>query len=292
MSHQQLASGAVDFAVSWVPKTLASIEEGLDVVNIGQIYQRSGTLQVSLAGSGIEGPADFAGKNIGSWGFGNEFELLAGARSAGLEDGDYDIVQQSFDMLALLSGEIDAAQAMNYNEYAQVLETVNPETGELYTADDLIVIDWNDVGVAMLQDSIWADGARLADDEAYVDIATRFVAGSIEGWAWCRDNVEGCVDDVLANSPILGRSHMTWMLNEVNRLIWPSPDGAGVINQDLWDQTVEVAVDQEVIAGEPAEGAFDNSIPEAALALLEAKGVDAIGADWSPIEVELLEGGE
>ena len=45
---------------------------------------------------------------------------------------DVQLVQQNFDMLALISGEIDAAQAMIYNEYAQVLETVNPDTGELY----------------------------------------------------------------------------------------------------------------------------------------------------------------
>ena len=37
-------------------------------------------------------------------------------------------------MNALLNDEIDAAEAMIYNEYAQVLEAVNPDTGELYTA--------------------------------------------------------------------------------------------------------------------------------------------------------------
>ena len=51
-------------------------------------------------------------------GWGNEFELLAGSRKAGLDpSSDYTLVQQSFDMLALLTGEIDASQAMIYNEY-------------------------------------------------------------------------------------------------------------------------------------------------------------------------------
>ena len=167
--QQQLGSGAADYAISWVPKALVSREEGIDIVNVAQVFQRSGTLQVSFADSGIGSPADLAGKKVGSWGFGNEFELLAGSQAAGLEPGvDYEIVQQNFDMLALISGEIDAAQAMTYNEYAQVLETINPETGELFTAADLTVINWNEVGTAMLQDAIWADGARLADD-AYSD---------------------------------------------------------------------------------------------------------------------------
>ena len=68
----QLANGDVDFALAWVPKALASREAGADIVNIAQIYQRSGTLQVSFADKGITTPEDFAGKKIGNWGFGNE----------------------------------------------------------------------------------------------------------------------------------------------------------------------------------------------------------------------------
>ena len=45
---------------------------------------------------------------------------------------------------------------MIYNEYAQVLEAQNPETGELYKPEDLNIINWNDYRVAMLQDAIFA----------------------------------------------------------------------------------------------------------------------------------------
>ena len=105
----QLANGDVDFALAWVPKALASREAGADIVNIAQIYQRSGTLQVSLADSGITSPADFAGKKIGNWGFGNEYELFAAIGAAGLDPAtDVELVGQNFDMIALLEGEIDA----------------------------------------------------------------------------------------------------------------------------------------------------------------------------------------
>ncbi|MFT7476318.1 MAG: NitT/TauT family transport system substrate-binding protein [Verrucomicrobiales bacterium] len=291
--QQQLASGVADFAISWVPRVLASREGGIDVVNVAQVFQRSGTLQVSFADSGISSPADFAGKKIGSWGFGNEFELLAGSRVNDLEPGtDFEIVQQSFDMTGLLSGDIDAAQAMIYNEYAQVLETINDETGELYTADDLTVIDWNDEGTAMLQDAIWADGARLASDADYQDITTRFIAASVKGWAWCRDNADSCVDVVLNNGPTLGTSHQAWQLNEINNLIWPSPGGAGVMDQGLWDQTVDIAVAEDVLTADPDATAFTSEWAEAAVDLLKNQNVDVIGNDWSPVTVELLAGGE
>ena len=288
--QQQLGSGAVDYAISWVPKALVSREEGIDIVNVGQVFQRSGTLQVSFADSGINSPEDFAGKKVGNWGFGNEFELLAGSRQAGLEPGtDYELVQQNFDMLALISGEIDAAQAMTYNEYAQVLETTNEATGELYTADDLTVINWNDVGTAMLQDAIWADGARLGD-EAYDDQTTRFIAASIEGWIWCRDNQDDCVDVVLANGSTLGQSHQTWQLNEINKLIWPSPGGAGVMDKALWDQTIEISLSESVLSDAPDDAAYTTQYAEDALDLLG--DADVNGSGWSPVEVTLNAGGE
>ena len=89
-------------------------------------------------------------------------------------------MQQQFDMNALLAGDIDAAEAMTYNEYARVLEAENPETGELYQPEDFNVISYEDVGVGMLQDAIWADGARLESDDAYRDIAVRLLAASIQ----------------------------------------------------------------------------------------------------------------
>ena len=105
---------------------------------MAQVFQRSGTLQVSFKDKNITTAADFKGKKIGNWGFGNEFEVFAAITKAGLDPAaDVELVQQQFDMAALLNGEIDAAEAMTYNEYAQVLEAINPETGELYTARGL-----------------------------------------------------------------------------------------------------------------------------------------------------------
>ena len=287
-----LDSGGADFAISWVPRGLVPREEGVNVTNIGQIFQRSATLQVAFADSGIESVADLEGKKVGNWGFGNEFELLAGMRRNGIDpDSDVELVQQAFDMSALLNGDIDAAQAMIYNEYAQVLETVNPDTGELYQPSDLNVINWNDVGTAMLQDAIWADADKLESDSDYRDTAVKFVQGSIMGWIWCRDNADACVEVVLNNAPALGRSHQTWQLNEINALIWPSPDGIGVIDQDLWDQTIDVAVSEGILQSAPTAGAFTNDIVNEALSNLRDDGVDVVGSGWQRRTVTLNEGG-
>ena len=269
---------------SWVPKALASREAGANIVNIAQVFQRSGTLQVSFKDAGITTPADFAGKKIGNWGFGNEYEVFAALTEAGLDPAaDVELVQQQFDMAALLAGDIDAAEAMTYNEYAQVLEAINPDTGELYTADDFNVVSYEEVGVGMLQDAIWADGEKLESDAAYRETAVKFVTGSLEGWAYCRDNAQECADIVVSKGSKLGASHQLWQMNEINKLIWPAPDGAGVIDQAAWDRTATIALETKnlegstVLTAAPDAEAFTNDIVTEALALLEAKGVDTTG---------------
>ncbi|MBI5666883.1 MAG: ABC transporter substrate-binding protein [Chloroflexi bacterium] len=294
--QQVVASGGAEFGIAWVPKVLASREEGADLVNIAQIFQRSGTLEVSFVEKNITSVADLRGMRVGTWGFGNEHELFAALRAEGIDPDNPDdvtIVQQPFDMSMLLNDELDAAEAMTYNEYAQVLEQVNPETGELYQPEDLNVIDFNDVGTAMLQDHIFARESWLAE-EGNEDIAVKFIRASIKGWLFCRDNFEECVDIVLDNGPTLGRGHMTWMLNEINKLIWPSPNGIGVMDEELWNQTVAVALEGEVISEEPDEGAYRTDLVQAALDSLreEMPDIDLTGEDWQPEEVEITPGGE
>jgi NitT/TauT family transport system substrate-binding protein len=293
-----LAQGQADYAIAWVPKALASREQGAEITDVAQIFQRSGTYQVSFANKGITSAADLRSKRVGNWGFGNEFELFAGMTAAGLTPAsDVTLVQQQFDMQALLSGEIDAAQAMSYNEYAQVLEAQNPATGQLYTPADFSVINWNDTGTAMLQDAIWASTKRLSDP-AFQDTTTRFIAASIEGWAYCRDNVESCRDIVVKAGSTLGASHQLWQVNEVNKLIWPAPAaGAGTIDPAAWAQTVRVARTavnadgQTVLTRDPDPEAYTNTYVERAVGMLKAEGVDVVGAGYTPTTVTLNPGG-
>ncbi len=292
-----LADGQADFAISWVSKALASREGGADIVNIAQVFQRSGTLQVSFKDKNIMTPADFKGKNIGNWGYGNEFEIFAALTAAGLDPAkDVKLVQQQFDMAGLLAGDIDAAEAMTYNEYAQVLEAINPKTKALYTADDFNVVSYEAEGVGMLQDAIWADGKRLSD-AAYVDTATKFVAASLQGWAFCRDNISACRDIVVSKGSKLGASHQLWQMNEVNKLIWPAAGGAGMIDAAAWERTASLSQTAKNLEGgtvltkAPDAGAYTNDIVTAALALLNGKGVDTTGSAYMPETVTLNEGG-
>jgi NitT/TauT family transport system substrate-binding protein len=287
-----VAGGQAEFGISWVPRMLAPRESGADGVVIAQVFQRSPTLQVSFKDQNITKPEDLKGKKVGAWGFGNEAELYAGLRKAGLDPAnpnDVTIVQQQFDMVAFGAREIDAAQAMIYNEYAQVLETKNPATGNLYTPDDLNVISWEQYGTSMLQDAIFASEAWLAQT-GNEDTAVKFLKASFEGWIFCRDNPAECVDIVLKSDAKLPKGHQTWQLNEVNGIIWPSPNGIGITDSAAFDRTVQVALAGKILT-KPVEGkAWRNDLAEKALA--ELSGQDTKGASWTKQTVTLTEGGK
>ncbi|HEX2154386.1 MAG TPA: ABC transporter substrate-binding protein [Acidimicrobiia bacterium] len=287
--QQVLASGGAEFGIAWVPKALVSRQAGADIINVAQMFERSGTLMVSWADSGITAPEDWEGKVVGNWGFGNEYELLAAIEKFDVQN--VELVAQDFTMAALLNREIDSAEAMTYNEYAQVLEAENPDTGELYQPEDLSVIDFNEVGTAMLQDALWVNAEWIADNE---DIAERFLEASFEGWIYCRDNPDSCVQSVLDAGSTLGLSHQTWMMNEINALIWPASNGIGVMNEELWNQTVEIATTQipDLQGVEIGEDVYRSDLAESAVAALEEKGLDVHGNDWERIEVQLNPGGE
>jgi len=284
------AADGPEFTISWVPKVLEARAgtPASDLVNIAQVFQRSGTLSVSWRESNITSPADFAGRTVGVWAFGNEFEVTAGARQAGLEEGtDYETVVQAADMSLLLSNRIDVAQAMIYSEYAQLLEATNPETGNLYQPTDLNVINWRDEGTAMLQDAIFARASWLAEP-GNQDIARRFLRASFQGWIYCRTNARDCVEYTAIAGAALGAGHQAWMMNEVNALVWPAPEGIGVMDPVRWQQTVDVALDAGIIRLAPPAEAYRTDLASAALAGITD---DATGVDFQKGVVEIREGG-
>ncbi len=290
------APNGPEFTISWVPKVLEAREAGSDLVDIAQVFQRSGTLSVTWKDSAITDPCGFAGKKVGVWDFGNEYEVTAGALACGLTPGleaggdpatTYQKVIQNFDMVAFLNREIDVAEAMIYNEYAQVLEATNPETGDLYKPEDMNVIDYNTVRTAMLQDAIFVRKAWL-EEGSNRDVAVRFLRASFKGWIYCRENPDDCIQYTVDAGSQLGAGHQRWMMNEINPLIWPSPLGVGVMDPVFWGQTVRVAKQAGIIKADPSIDAYTTELAEEAL---EGITEDTIGEGFEKGTVEVTPGG-
>jgi NitT/TauT family transport system substrate-binding protein len=290
--EQVVLGGQAEFGLNWLDNTLATRDQGGEIVNVAQVFARSGMTEVTWADSGLESITDLRGKKVGVWLGGNEHKLFAALTKNGIDpQSDVEIVAQPFDMNLFLNREVDAAAAMTYNELAQVLEQENPDTGELYTLEDLNVFLMSDLGTGALEDGVFVR-ADWIQDEANQDIATRFLKASFKGWVYCRDNFEECLQIVLDNGPTLGEGHQRWQLNEINKLIWPNELGIGVMDPAGFDNTAQIALDYGVIANEASTDAYVTDYAEAAVAALEEEGVDVTGDDYEPTEVEVTPGGE
>jgi len=258
--EQVVAGGGAQFGIDWLPSLLSARDQGAPLVNIAQVFAYSGMRELAFKTSGIKGPADLRGRRVAVWFGGNEFELLATLEKHRIDrNKDLTLVQQPFDMNLLLSKQVDAAAAMTYNEYKQVLDAgVKP--------DDLVVIDFNKEGTAMLEDGVFvrADWLRNATNKA---IAARFLRAALKGWELCRERPAECVEIVLKESPVLGRDHQAWMMAEINKLVWgpPAPPSPlGKMDPAAFKQTADIALKFGVIKKAADAGAYTHEVWELA----------------------------
>jgi NitT/TauT family transport system substrate-binding protein len=284
--EQVVASGQAQFGVDWLPSLLAARDKGTDLVNIAQVFARSGMTQLTWKSSGINTIAKMKGKKVANWLGGNQYELFAALTKAGMDpekNQGVTIVQQPFDMNLFLKHQVDSASAMTYNELAQVLETG-------VKLSQLNVIKMQDVGTGMLEDGLFATGAWLKSP-ANQAIAVKFIGASLAGWIYCRDNQAACVNLTLKEGPTLPKGHQTWMMNQIDELIWPNKSGIGIMNTADYARTAAISKQFGVVSKTPS-GAYRTDLAKAAVAQLKKQGLDVNGKSWKPLNVKVSPGGK
>ncbi len=259
---QVLAGGGADVVLDWMPSALASREKGLPMVNIAQPFASSGMMLTCRRDSGIESPADFAGKTLGVWFFGNEYPFLSWMSQLGLStDGGDDgvtVLKQGFNVDPILQGQADCVSTMTYNEYWQIIDAG-------LTADDLIVFKYEDQGVATLEDGMYVLEDNL-NDAAFVDKMVRFVRASMKGWKWAEANPDAAAMIVLENdaSGAQTEEHQKRMMGEIAKL---TAGSNGALDIAAYERTVASLMSggsDPVITMEPV-GAWTHAITDAAL---------------------------
>jgi NitT/TauT family transport system substrate-binding protein len=214
--QQVLAGGGADVIVDWMPSALATREKGSAVVNIAQPFKKSGMMLTCRADSGIKTPADFKGKTLGVWFYGNEYPFLSwmsqlGIPTTGGADG-VTVLKQGFNVDPILQKQAACISTMTYNEYYQIIEAgMKPE--------ELIVFKYEDNGVATLEDGLYVMEDKLKDP-AFVATMAKYVKASMKGWDEARKDPAGAVKVVLENdaSGSQTEAHQTTMIGEINKL--------------------------------------------------------------------------
>jgi len=258
---QVIAGGGADVIIDWMPSALASRERGVPLVNIAQPFKRSGMMLTCRQESGIQSPADFSGRTLGGWFFGNEYPFLSWMSKLGIPtDGGANgvtVLKQGFNVDPLLQKQADCISTMTYNEYWQVIDAG-------LTPEDLVVFKYEDQGVATLEDGLYVMEDRL-NDPAFVDKMARFVRASMKGWAWAAANSDAAADIVLENDETGAQTqkHQRRMMAEINKLT----QGGGKLDVADYERTVQTLLSggsDPVITQAPA-GAWTHKVWDASV---------------------------
>lgn len=256
---QVIVGGGADVIVDWMPSALASREKGVPIVNIAQPFKRSGMMLTCLKETGITSPDDFKGRTLGVWFFGNEYPFLSWMSSLGIstEGGDdgVTVLKQGFNVDPLLQKQADCISTMTYNEYWQVIDAGIPE-------DQLVVFKYEEQGVSTMEDGLYVMEENL-EDPAFVEKMARFVAASMKGWEYARENPDEAADIVLENdaSGAQTEKHQQRMVREISKLTEGSD---GTLDVADYERTVEILLSggsDPVISAKP-EGAWTSVVTD------------------------------
>ncbi|CUU54649.1 NitT/TauT family transport system substrate-binding protein [Parafrankia irregularis] len=277
-AEQLVGSGAAQFSADAFTNVLTANDAGTKLVSLAQLTEHSAIRLVSRKEDNITSPDDWKGKKIGIFSSVNSF--YASLAKHGLnQDTDVNLVEQGADMSAFLSGELDMASGYSYNEVGQVIAGGVP-------ASDLNVYSYEDDDTATLEMQIFADSAYTAKNP---DTAAAFVAASLKGWAYCRDNADECAKLPGKYGSVTPVDFMTWSVNEYNKVLWPaaaSQGEMGVMNADRFEATAKILLDNDVIRTAPEVSSLIRSdVYDDAVDLL-GPDVDLKGSSYTPLDVE------
>lgn len=229
-----LAAGDADVAVDWMTPALVARAEGTPVVNIAQAFTKSALAVVCRRDSGVSEPEDLRGKRIAVWpeGDGEPFEVwmsklgipIGGANGVTL-------VAEGVDPVPLLKGGADCVSALMYDEYWRIVEAG-------YAPEALVVVRFQNEGVGLLEDGLYAREDQLKDPKS-VDLLARFVWGSIQGWRWAAANQDAAVDITMAYIPPgeSTREHQAHVLAGVLKIL---DRGVWELDVDDYEHTVDI----------------------------------------------------
>ncbi|MDF1791692.1 MAG: ABC transporter substrate-binding protein, partial [Thalassobaculaceae bacterium] len=254
--------GGADVVIDWMPSALASREKGLPLVNIAQPFKSSGMMLTCRKETGITKPADFKGRTLGVWFYGNEYPFLSWMSQLGIatdgSDGGVTVLKQGFNVDPLLQKQADCVSTMTYNEYWQVIDAGLP-------ADELVVFKYQEQGVATLEDGLYVLEDNLKD-AAFVDKMVRFVRASMKGWKWAEENPDAAAEIVLENdaSGAQTEKHQKRMMGEVAKL---TAGSNGALDEADYKRTVDtlLAGGSDPVITKVPDGAWTHAITDKAL---------------------------
>lgn len=235
---QLVAAGRSEFGVSYETEVTAATARDVPVQSVMAIMQEPLNSIISLEGSGIEEPADLAGKKVGYAGqtFGTAI-IDTVLTDAGEDPASVEKVNVGYDLRpALTSKRVDAVVDVYWNiegvEFAQ----------EGFETD---VIRLPEVGVPNYNELVLATSDSYA--ERNPELVRNFVGALVEGHRYAAERPEAARDALLAANEELDPEVADETL-ELTVPIFVGENGrVGYQNPEEWRAYVDWAVENEVL---------------------------------------------
>jgi NitT/TauT family transport system substrate-binding protein len=243
-----------------MPAALASREKGVALVNIAQIFKKSGMMLTCRKDSGIKSPADFRGKTLGVWFYGNEYPFLSWMSKLGIPttggSNGVTVLKQGFNVDPILQKQAECVSTMTYNEYWQIVDAgLSPS--------ELVVYKYEDQGVSTLEDGLYVLEKNLRK-KAFVSKMARFLKASIKGWKYAGDHPDEAADIILENDDTGAQTekHQRRMMREISKLVGNQPQGIGYLIPADYRRTVDVLMssDSDPVISKKPKGAWSHII--------------------------------
>ncbi len=244
-----LKDGIADFGVMFLYSGVIERASGMNIVNIGQIFQQSDMIFVAKKKSGIKTINDFNGKKIGIW------RTVAKELTSGfLQSHNIKATIIEFDkgINLFLKDAVDIVVMMNYNEYSRMINSGINE-------DEVVKFKFSDYNLNFPEDGIYCMNDTYVKDP---DLCKNFVKASIEGWQYSLNNIDETVK-VLDKYKELAkvsynRVHSLWMLKSMKKMLYPAKKnvGAGVLLEADFDSLSNFLYKNKFINHKPSFSDF------------------------------------
>ncbi|MDE0592759.1 MAG: ABC transporter substrate-binding protein, partial [Dehalococcoidia bacterium] len=227
-----VATGKSDFAFYYQPDLLQARQEGVPVVAVAGIVQQPLNSIMTLESSGIETPAQLAGKKIGTPGLPWNDALLATMLEAdGVSIDDVEVVDLGWNVSpGLMAGEVDAIIGVYWTYESIIMGNEGFETNVLYPHE------W---GVPSYYELVLVTSEEnIANNPELVE---RFVRAFNKGYGQAASDPQGSVDTMLALNPEAEIDEPTDREGvELLAPLWKS-EGApvGSFDDSRWESLVE-----------------------------------------------------
>ena len=231
---ETLVKNETDIVVSWPTSALEQVVKGVDVVNVGQMAQRSALMLIVNKKSGITQPGDMKDRRIGLW---PSWSLQVPFRKFlshyGVETFRELPVLTSVDLF--LYGGVDATVGVLYDDYYRIY-------GSGINFDELICFRLSDTFPELVDDGLYC---KRTTWEKSPEDCRKIIRATMEGWRRAFQNKNRTLQIIREVQEKNGHPFnivvQRWMLDVMEDLIFPNgTENDGVFKKASFDEAANL----------------------------------------------------